>query len=27
VLNLRPVHQQIIRMFGSQVRNCYLLDS
>ena len=27
VLNLRHVHQQIIRMFGSQVRNCYLLDS
>jgi transposase len=26
VLNLRPVHQQIIRLFGSQVRNCYFLD-
>jgi transposase len=27
VLNLRPVHQQIIRLFGSQVRSCYFLDS
>ncbi len=27
VLNLRPVHQQIIRLFGTQVRNCYFLDS
>ena len=27
VLNLRPVHQQIIRLFGAQVRNCYFLDS
>jgi len=27
VLNLRPVHQQIIRLFGSQVRNCYFLDT
>jgi transposase len=27
VLNLRPVHQQIIRLFGSHVRNCYFLDS
>ncbi len=27
VLNVRPVHQQIIRMFGSLVSNCYLLDS
>ena len=26
VLNLRPLHQQIIRLFGSQVRNCYFLD-
>jgi hypothetical protein len=27
VLNLRPVHQQIIRLLGSHVRNCYFLDS
>jgi transposase len=27
VLNLRPVHQQIIQLFGSQVRNCYFPDS
>ena len=27
VLNLRPVHQQIIRLFGSHVRNCYFPDS
>jgi transposase len=27
VLSLRPVHQQIIRLFGSHVRNCYFLDS
>ena len=27
VLNLRPVHQQIIRLFCSQVSNCYFLDS
>jgi len=26
VLNLRPVHQQVIRLFGSQVCNCYFLD-
>lgn len=27
VLNLRPVHQQVIRLFNSQVRNCYFLNS
>jgi transposase len=27
VLNLRPVHQQVIRLFSSQVRNCYFLTS
>jgi hypothetical protein len=27
VLSLRPVHQQIVRLFGSHVRNCYLLVS
>lgn len=27
VLNLRPVHQQIIRLFGSHIRNCYFLGS
>ena len=27
VLNLRPVHQQIIRLLGSQVQKCYLVDS
>jgi transposase len=27
VLNLRPVHLQIVRLFGVQVRNCYFLDS
>lgn len=27
VLNLRPVHQQVIRLFGSHVRNCYFFDS
>jgi transposase len=27
VLNLRPVHEQIVRLFGTQVRNCYFLDS
>ncbi len=27
VLNLRPVHQQIIRLLGPQVQNCYLVDS
>ena len=26
VLNLRSVHQQVIRLFGSQVCNCYFLD-
>ena len=26
VLNLRPVHQQIIRLFGPHVRNCYFLN-
>ena len=26
VLNLRPVHQQVIRLFGSHVCNCYFLD-
>lgn len=26
VLNLRPVHEHIVRLFGSQVRNCYFLD-
>lgn len=26
VLNLRPVHQQIIRLLGSQVQKCYLTD-
>ena len=27
VLNLRPVHQQIIYLFGASVRGCYLFDS
>jgi transposase len=27
VLNLRPVHEQIVRLFGTQVRKCYFLDS
>jgi transposase len=27
VLNLRPIHQQIIRLLGPQVQNCYLVDS
>lgn len=27
VLNLRPVHAQIVRLFGTQVCNCYFLDS
>jgi transposase len=27
VLNLRPVHEQIVRLFGIQVRNCYFLDA
>jgi len=26
VLNLRPVHQQIIELFGPHVRHCYLFD-
>ena len=26
ILNMRPVHQQIIRLFGSQVYKCYLTD-
>jgi transposase len=26
VLNLRPVHQQIIRLLGPHVRNCYFLN-
>jgi transposase len=27
LLNMRPVHQQILRLFGGPVQNCYLLDS
>ena len=27
VLSLRPVHEQIICLFGSHDRNCYFLDS
>ena len=27
VLNLSPVRQQIVALFGAQVRNCYFLDS
>ena len=26
LLNMRPVHQQILRLFGGAVQNCYLLD-
>lgn len=26
VLNLRPIHQRIIRLFGVRVRNCYFLN-
>jgi transposase len=26
ILNLRPVHQQVIHLFGSCVAKCYLLD-
>jgi hypothetical protein len=24
IMNLRPIHQQIIRLLGSQVQKCYL---
>ena len=27
VLNLRPVHLQILRLLGNSVLNCYLIDS
>jgi len=27
VLNLRPVHLQILRLLGNSVQNCYLIDS
>lgn len=27
LLNLRPVHYQILRLFGLAVQNCYLIDS
>ncbi|MAT42743.1 MAG: hypothetical protein CL609_10405 [Anaerolineaceae bacterium] len=27
MLNPRPVHEKIIKLFGIQVRNCYFLDS
>jgi hypothetical protein len=26
VLNMRPVHQQIIYLFGASIRGCYLFD-
>jgi len=26
LLNLRPVHIQILRLFGKAVQNCYFLD-
>jgi len=26
LLNLRPVHQQVIRLLGPQVQKCYLFD-
>jgi hypothetical protein len=26
VMNLRPVHQQIIRLLGPQIQKCYLID-
>ena len=27
MLNLRPVHQQIIRLLGPQIQKCYLLET
>jgi transposase len=27
LLNLRPVHRHILRLFGKPIQNCYLLDS
>ena len=26
VLNLRPVHLQVLRLFGPQIQKCYLID-
>jgi hypothetical protein len=26
ILNLRPVHQQIIRLLGPQIQQCYLVE-
>jgi len=27
VLNLRPVHLQVLRLFGPQIRKCYLVEA
>ena len=27
LLNLRPTHRQVLRLFGKSVQNCYLIDS
>ena len=27
VLNLRPVHQQVLQLFGPQIRKCYLMET